>query len=190
MSAASPRTNAHHRRRKTKPVHTDSDRDTDRDSRQSSRAASRTPDADGMPRGPRAQTTSLESIAISPRTPRPPHAPPNGAQGWNADDAESANGADEVEMSLLGEDERREAADGLTLEEEQEYLSPEKRPTSAKDKRAIALLIVLCASCLSSSPVSCADHGPQTLFKVSQYVFRVCECRAHSCSPLCVRTHS
>ena len=190
MSASSPNSNVHHRRRKIKNAHqSDEDRDSDRDS-PSSRAASRTPDADGMPRGPRAQTTSLESIAISPRTPRPPHAPPNGATGYNPEDGESSNGADEVEMSLLGEDERREAADGLTLEEEQEYLSPEKRPTSAKDKRAIALLIVLCASCLLSSPVSCADHGTQTLFKVSQYVFRVCECRDHSCSPLCVRTRS
>ena len=74
-------------------------------------------------------------------------------------------------MSLLGEDERREAADGLTLEEEQDYLSSEKRPMSPRDKRAIALLIVLCAYPFRF-PRGCSitDRHPQTSSKVSRYV--------------------
>ena len=53
---------------------------------------------------------------------------------------------DEVELSLLGEDERRAAAEGLTLEEEQAYLGQTdgKKPMSARDKQAIVLLIILC----------------------------------------------
>lgn len=53
---------------------------------------------------------------------------------------------DEVELSLLGEEERLQAARGLSLEEEQEYLAQsEKKPMSSKDKKAIALLVILCA---------------------------------------------
>ncbi|KAJ3526030.1 hypothetical protein NM688_g8313 [Phlebia brevispora] len=97
---------------------------------------------EGMPRSPRAQSTSLESIHIQPRTPKTAAVRVNGdVPGWTAGEA---SGVEEVELSLLGEDERREAANGLTLEEEQEYLAQsEKRPMSVKDKRAIALLIVL-----------------------------------------------
>ncbi|KAI0344059.1 MFS general substrate transporter [Trametopsis cervina] len=92
-------------------------------------------DSEGMPRSPRGQTTSLESIAIQPRTPKTPRS------NWRLSDGDAAN---EVELSLLGEDERLQAAQGLTLEEEQEYLAQgEKKPMSAKDKRAIVLLIIL-----------------------------------------------
>lgn len=102
-----------------------------------------TSDDDAMPRGPHAQTTSLESISIQPRTPKTPRA--NGVNGWTPADADAI---DEVELSLLGEDERREAAHGLSLEEEQAYLSQaDKKPMSTKDKRAIALLIILCELC-------------------------------------------
>ena len=91
-----------------------------------------------MPRGPRGQTTSLESISIQPRTPRTPRS--NGGHYRGSDDI----AADEVELSLLGEEERRE---GMTVEEEQEYLAQsEKKPISPKDKRALALLIILCES--------------------------------------------
>lgn len=53
---------------------------------------------------------------------------------------------DEVELSLLSEVERHEAEDGLTVEEEQEYLGQPgaKGPVSSRDKRAIILLIILC----------------------------------------------
>lgn len=92
-----------------------------------------------MPRSPRAHATSLESISIQPRTPKTPRS--QGPNGWTPADGE----ADEVELSLLGEEERRQAADGLTLEEEQAYLSQaEKKSMSTRDKRAIGLLIVLC----------------------------------------------
>ena len=49
---------------------------------------------------------------------------------------------DEVELSLLGEDERRQAAQGA-----EEYPPPPpaaSKAISPKDKRAIALLVVLC----------------------------------------------
>lgn len=49
---------------------------------------------------------------------------------------------DEVELHLLGEDERREASAGLSDEFPSEIDS--KRPFSARDKRAMGLLIVLC----------------------------------------------
>lgn len=96
-----------------------------------------------MPRSPRAQSTSLESIQIQPRTPKTAATRVNGSvPEWTPDDALAS---EEVELSLLGESERRDAADGLTLEEEQAYLGQsEKRPMSTRDKRAIALLIVLC----------------------------------------------
>ncbi|KAF7798584.1 hypothetical protein EIP86_009806 [Pleurotus ostreatoroseus] len=97
---------------------------------------------EGMPRSPRAQSTSLESIQIQPRTPKTAATRVNGSvPEWTPDDALAS---EEVELSLLGESERRDAADGLTLEEEQAYLGQsEKRPMSTRDKRAIALLIVL-----------------------------------------------
>lgn len=88
----------------------------------------------------RGQSTSLESISIQPRTPKTPRGP--NMNGWTPGDGETI---DEVEMSLLGEEERLQAANELSVEEEQAYLSQtEKRQVSAKDKRAMGLLIVLC----------------------------------------------
>ena len=54
---------------------------------------------------------------------------------------------DEVELSLLGEEERRAAAADLSVEEEQEYLAQVdgKKHFSARDKQAMVLLIILCA---------------------------------------------
>jgi PAT family acetyl-CoA transporter-like MFS transporter 1 len=107
------------------------------------------------PLNPMAVSSSLDSIFISPRTPvaRSPRTNQNG----NADD--------DVELSLLGEDERRLAAAGL--DEDDPYTT--KRPLSSKDKRAMVLLCVLCKFTISADalitvqPVSC-----QTLFKVYQ----------------------
>lgn len=108
--------------------------------RRRSKQPSPASDSDGMPRHPRGQTTSLESISIQPRTPKTPRS--NAGPAWRRSDDIAQ---DEVELSLLGEDERRQAAIGLTLEEEQEYLAQaEKKPVSTKDKKAIALLIILC----------------------------------------------
>lgn len=91
------------------------------------------PNTKEMP--PRALTTSLDSIHIQPRTPNTPRS----RHGYDANDS-----VDELELSLLGEDDRRNAAEDLTLEEEQELLSDTKRPLSMKDKRAILLLVILC----------------------------------------------
>lgn len=109
-------------------------------------------DQEGMPRSPRGQTTSLESISIQPRTPKTPRS--NGGPLWGQQD-----GVDEVELSLLGEEERLQAAQGLTLE--QEYLAQsEKKFMSAKDKRAVVLLVILCE--LLSKAIL---HTALTLFK-------------------------
>ncbi|KAI0932743.1 hypothetical protein AcW1_000228 [Taiwanofungus camphoratus] len=88
---------------------------------------------------PRALATSLESIHIQPRTPKTPR---SSRQRWTSIDGEHM---DEVELSLLSEVERHEAEDGLTVEEEQEYLGQPgaKGPVSSRDKRAIILLIIL-----------------------------------------------
>ncbi|EKM60709.1 uncharacterized protein PHACADRAFT_246782 [Phanerochaete carnosa HHB-10118-sp] len=89
---------------------------------------------------PRGTTTSLESISIQPRTPKTPHSSQR-INGWTPRDGEPI---DEMEMSLLNEEERRQAENGLSVEEEQEYLSPgEKKPMSATDKRALGLLTIL-----------------------------------------------
>ena len=49
-------------------------------------------------------------------------------------------------MSLLGEDERRQAAEGAALEDEMDHLSQgsTQKHMSAKDKRAVMLLVILC----------------------------------------------
>lgn len=75
-----------------------------------------------------ATSTSLNSIHISPRTPKSPRI------GLN--DAEEG-----VELSLLGEEERREALRGVED-------IPSKRPIGAKDKRGMVLLCVLCKCAL------------------------------------------
>lgn len=56
---------------------------------------------------------------------------------------------DEVELSLLGEDERRQAAEGTSLEDEMDHLSQggAQKVVSSKDKRAVVLLVILCECC-------------------------------------------
>ena len=101
---------------------------------------SHSPSPEGMPsRSPRAQTTSLESIRILPRTPKTPRT----SERWTPQDGEPI---DEVELSLLGEDERRQAAEGAALEDEMDHLSQgsAQKHMSAKDKRAVMLLVILC----------------------------------------------
>lgn len=98
-----------------------------------------TSEEEGMPsRSPRALSTSLESIQILPRTPKTPR---SGDQRWRAGDGDAI---DEVELSLLGDEERRQAAQGTG-----EFVAPQpptQKSISSKDKRAIALLVVLCMS--------------------------------------------
>lgn len=80
---------------------------------------------------PMAVSSSLHSIHISPRTPKNPR---------EYDDVE-----DDVELNLLGEEERIRASQGL----DDERIPPGsagRKPMSAKDKRAMVLLCVLCQS--------------------------------------------
>jgi hypothetical protein len=78
-----------------------------------------------------AMTSSLDTIHIAPRTPKlSRHSP------WNGTVDET-----EVELSLLGEEERHAAANGLDDVEDE---LPLKRDVSSKDKRAMVLLVVLC----------------------------------------------
>ena len=87
-----------------------------------------------------AVTSSLNSIHISPRTPRTPR--PN-----MGDEEEN-----DVELTLLNEQERLQSAqafhDSDLLVSETEDVS--KRPISAKDKRGMVLLCVLCEPCAST----------------------------------------
>lgn len=114
--------------------------------RQAKKNAAAPVDPDQMPS--RALATSLESIEIVPRTPRTPATArrPHGHGGRTPDDV------NEVELSLLNDEERRAAAADLSVEEEQAYLAQAdgKRPMSSRDKQAIVLLIILCAFALSS----------------------------------------
>lgn len=83
---------------------------------------------DKSPKEPMAVSSSLHSIHISPRTPKIPR---------EIEDVE-----EDVELSLLGEDERRQAGQGL----EDDVLPPRsagKKPMSTKDKRAMVLLCIL-----------------------------------------------
>lgn len=128
--------------------------------RQTQKEKTPTKDSDPMPRTPRAHATSLETIEVLPRTPITSRTPRRAYAAWSADED---GHAEEVELSLLGEEDRRQAASDLTLEEEQAYLAQAdgKRPFSSRDKRAIVLLIILCASSSHKVPVverSVAEH--------------------------------
>lgn len=87
-------------------------------------------------------STSLDSVQVTPRTPR--------SARLNHDDPDAdyvvgSGSAEEVEMSLLAEDERRRADAGF-----EEYADAKhKAPLSSEDKRAMALLCTLCACVLS-----------------------------------------
>ncbi|KAI8983349.1 MFS general substrate transporter [Trametes punicea] len=98
--------------------------------------------SESMPRLNNGRATSLESIEILPRTPLTSRTPRRGHANWSPDED---GHAEEVELSLLGERERREAASDLTVEEQRAYLAQAdgKRPFSSRDKHAIVLLIIL-----------------------------------------------
>ncbi|KAF8912933.1 acetyl-coenzyme A transporter 1-domain-containing protein [Gymnopilus junonius] len=84
-----------------------------------------------------AVTSSLNSIHISPRTPRTPRIP--------RPDVGDEEEGDDVELSLLNEDERLRSARDFQ-DHEPSLLKVEdasKLPISAKDKRGMALLCVL-----------------------------------------------
>ena len=77
-----------------------------------------------------AVTSSLNSIHISPRTPKTPR---------NAVEDEE----DDVELELLNEEERRLAERDID-EPVEHHEAHAKKPISAKDKRSMVLLCVLC----------------------------------------------
>ena len=88
-----------------------------------------------------ARSSSLNNIEISPRTPINSRA--NHISDRLENDAEEG-----MEMSLLAEDERRQAARG-TDGYENDHPGEHKGPISTKDKRAMALLCVLCELSMS-----------------------------------------
>ncbi|PCH33208.1 hypothetical protein WOLCODRAFT_134999 [Wolfiporia cocos MD-104 SS10] len=84
----------------------------------------------------RGLATSLESIQIQPRTPKTPRG------GYHRRDSTDGAVLDEVELSLLDEEERRQAALDVA-DEGEEARSDIKRSMSSQDKSAIVLLIIL-----------------------------------------------
>ena len=91
-------------------------------------------DNSSMPRTPHkitAVSSSLDSIHVPPRTPR---------TAYGSDDGKAENG---IELSLLSEDERRAAA---MDEDDVDVAASKVKSVSGKDKRGMALLIVLCES--------------------------------------------
>jgi hypothetical protein len=98
-----------------------------------------------------AASSSLDSAYASPRT-------STFRRSLNQD------GEDDVELSLLT-DEQRNEANGYALEPP---ASGVKRPMSAKDKRAVVLLCLLCEC--SSIILELAIDPSQTSYRVSQCV--------------------
>lgn len=89
-------------------------------------------------------STSLDSIQITPRTPHAVHSD-HGPDDTDADKFVGGVDAEEIEMSLLAEDERRRAHPGFA--DGNGHLGiKHKAPLSLEDKRAMALLCVLCMS--------------------------------------------
>lgn len=73
-------------------------------------------------------TSSMDTVRVQPRTPRRP-----------------THDMEEVELTLLEEDERRQAAVGVA-DDGPAMAGRPKPPMSAKDKRSMILLCVLCES--------------------------------------------
>lgn len=92
-----------------------------------------------IPRETRGTTSSMNNVRVQPRTPRRP-----------------THDMEDVELTLLEEDERRQAAVGVS-DGEPPTASRPKPPMSAKDKRSMFLLCILCESpcchhiCLANS---------------------------------------
>lgn len=80
-------------------------------------------------------SSSLDQIHIAPRTPR--------ATRSSYGDSENGHLGDEVEMGLLGDEERRQAAQGLD-DLDDVRAKDAKTVVTSEDKKAMALLIVLC----------------------------------------------
>lgn len=74
----------------------------------------------------RGSTSSMDTVRIQPRTPR-----------------QGAHDTQEVELALLEEDERRQAAVDVS-DDDSARARRSKRPISTRDKRSMGLLIILC----------------------------------------------
>jgi hypothetical protein len=70
--------------------------------------------------------SSMDTVRIQPRTSR-----------------QGAHATEEVELTLLEEDEQRQAAVGV-LDDDYARAGRPKRPMSTQDKRSMGLLIILC----------------------------------------------
>ena len=81
---------------------------------------------------PVAMSSSLNSIRITPRTPKTPRP--------------AMHNEDDVELTLLAEEERLQSANGFEDEDSSVPASDIdlKKPISANDKRQMVLLCVLC----------------------------------------------
>jgi PAT family acetyl-CoA transporter-like MFS transporter 1 len=64
---------------------------------------------------------------------------------------------DGVELSLLGEQERRQAALGVDSEDMEQVREKARAPLSRKDKNAMALLIILCMHVSNDTCQTTAD---------------------------------
>ena len=85
---------------------------------------------EGMPNANkhRGTTSSMDTVSIQPRAPR-----------------QGPYDTEEVELTLLEEDERRQAAFGVSDGDSVRAGRPkQKRPMSTKDKRSMGLLCTLC----------------------------------------------
>jgi hypothetical protein len=97
--------------------------------------------------------SSLDSIQVTPRTPR---------MLRNVS-------MDEVELTLLDEEERTRAANGFGHGDGTPTTPKGKRPLTAQDKREMVLLSVLCEPLLNRS---CRDH-PCSLTSTVQISYKV-----------------
>jgi PAT family acetyl-CoA transporter-like MFS transporter 1 len=86
--------------------------------------------------------SSLDSVQITPRTPRAAR-PSYADADTDADHFVGSAESEEVEMSLLAEDERTRAGPGFA-DGNGHLEAKHKVPLSLEDKRAMVLLCILC----------------------------------------------
>lgn len=101
------------------------------------------------PAGLHGRSSSLQRNQASIR-------PPHSANGHDYGGEEE----EEVELSLLGEQERRQAALGVDTEDMEEVSEKMKAPLSRKDKQAMTLLIILCTLLSNGICQALAEFDP------------------------------
>jgi PAT family acetyl-CoA transporter-like MFS transporter 1 len=102
---------------------------------------------------PMAMSSSLNSIRITPRTPKTPRP--------------AMHNEDDVELTLLAEEERLQSANGFRHEDSlvAESDIDSKKPISANDKRQMVLLCILCQLVCSLVLCVTADQSFKTFCK-------------------------